>query len=100
MAAGISFWVHDVNTLRETRTQALLQFSFGSNKTLFCFLTVSRKIMNTPLMFAVYALLALVAVPATRELLRTTRENAKRARLIPIRIDQDQRRQFRDPRDR
>lgn len=56
--------------------------------------------MNTPLMFAVYALLALVAVPATRELLRTTRENAKRARLIPIRIDQDQRRQFRDPRDR
>lgn len=56
--------------------------------------------MNTPLMFAVYALLALVAVPATRELLRTARENAKRARLIPIRIEENQRRQYRDPRDR
>ena len=55
--------------------------------------------MNTPLMFAVYALLALVAVPATRELLRVARENAKQARLIPIRIDQNQRRQYRDPRD-
>jgi len=40
--------------------------------------------MNTPLMIAIYALLALIAVPATRELLRTARENAKRARLIPI----------------
>ncbi|MGA7817922.1 hypothetical protein [Caballeronia sp.] len=56
--------------------------------------------MNTPLMFAVYTLLALIAVPATRELLRAARENAKRARLVPIRIDDHKRRQSRDSMDR
>lgn len=56
--------------------------------------------MNTPLMFAVYTLLALIAVPATRELLRSARENAKRAQLIPIRIDERQRRRSRDLSDR
>jgi hypothetical protein len=52
--------------------------------------------MNTPLMFAVYALLGLIAVSATRELLRTARERAARARLIPIRIDERKTRQSRD----
>jgi Tfp pilus assembly protein FimT len=56
--------------------------------------------MNTPLMIAIYALLALIAVPATRELLRTARKNAKRARLIPIRIDERKNRQSRDSSDR
>jgi hypothetical protein len=56
--------------------------------------------MNTPLMIAIYALLALIAVPATRELLRAARENAKRARLVPIRIDDHKRRQSRDSMDR
>ncbi|SAL28654.1 hypothetical protein AWB64_02430 [Caballeronia sordidicola] len=52
--------------------------------------------MNTPLMFAIYALLGLIAVPATRELLRNARENAKRARLIPIRIDERKNRRSHD----
>jgi hypothetical protein len=55
--------------------------------------------MNTPLMFAVYALLALIAVPATRELLRTARERAARSRLIPVRIDERKKRQARDSAD-
>ncbi|CAH2813389.1 MAG: hypothetical protein CBCREVIR_3582 [Candidatus Burkholderia crenata] len=55
--------------------------------------------MNTPLMIAIYVLLALT-VPATRELLRTACENAKRARLIPIRIDERKNRQSRDSSDR
>jgi hypothetical protein len=49
--------------------------------------------MNTPLMFAVYVLVALIAVPATRELLRTARERAARSRLIPIRIEERRKRQ-------
>jgi hypothetical protein len=49
--------------------------------------------MNTPLMFAVYVLVALFAVPATRELLRTARERAARGRLIPIRIEERRNRQ-------
>ena len=56
--------------------------------------------MNTPLMIALYALLALIDVHATRELLRTARENAKRARLIPIRINERKNRQSRDFSDR
>jgi hypothetical protein len=59
-----------------------------------------EEVMNTPLMFAVYALLGLIAVPATRELLRTARERAARARLIPIRIDERKTRQSRDSMDR
>lgn len=46
--------------------------------------------MTTPLMFAVAALLALVSVPATREVLRRREQEAKK-RLVPIRINRDPR---------
>ncbi|SOE81365.1 hypothetical protein SAMN05446927_4644 [Caballeronia arationis] len=43
--------------------------------------------MNTPLMFALAMLLVLIAVPATRELLRAFRDDAAKKRLVPIRIE-------------
>jgi hypothetical protein len=49
--------------------------------------------MTTPLMFALATLLALVSVPATRELLRS-REQAAKKRLVPIRIERQ--RDYRD----
>ncbi|SAL75648.1 hypothetical protein [Caballeronia telluris] len=53
--------------------------------------------MNTPLMFALAMLLVLIAVPATRELLRAYRDDAAKKRLVPIRIES--RSDVRRPRD-
>jgi hypothetical protein len=46
--------------------------------------------MTTPLMFALATLVALISVPASRELLRLREQEAKK-RLIPIRIQRDPR---------
>lgn len=54
--------------------------------------------MNTPLTLALASLLALIAVPATRELLRAKRDQSARRRLVPIRIERANR--PRDPQDR
>ncbi|WP_250512815.1 hypothetical protein [Caballeronia sp. INDeC2] len=62
--------------------------------------------MSTPLLLALAALLVLIAVPASRDLLNAMRaeseRNAKR-RLVPVRIDDDRdvrARRMRDPHDR
>jgi hypothetical protein len=60
-------------------------------------LTTGESLMNTPLMFALAMLLVLIAVPATRELLRAYRDDAAKKRLVPIRIES--RSDVRRPRD-
>jgi hypothetical protein len=55
--------------------------------------------MSTPLLFALAALLMLIAIPATRDLFNAMRERAgrdARQRLVPIRIDHRRTRE-RDP---
>jgi hypothetical protein len=51
--------------------------------------------MATPLLLALAALLVLIAVPASRDLFNAMRERNERdakARLVPIRIDDDRQR--------
>jgi hypothetical protein len=60
-------------------------------------LSTGESLMNTPLMFALAMLLVLIAVPATRELLRAYRDDAAKKRLVPIRIES--RSDVRRPRD-
>jgi hypothetical protein len=50
-------------------------------------ITTGESLMNTPLTFALAMLLVLIAVPATRELLRAFRADAAKKRLVPIRIE-------------
>jgi Tfp pilus assembly protein FimT len=51
--------------------------------------------MATPLLLALAALLVLIAVPASRDMFNAMRERNERdakARMIPVRIDDDQQR--------
>jgi len=58
--------------------------------------------MSTPLLIALAALLALIAVPASRDFFNAMRGQSERdakPRLVPIRIDDDRDPRVRRPRD-
>ncbi|MDR5800498.1 hypothetical protein [Caballeronia sp. LZ001] len=61
-------------------------------------LILGTRLMSTPLMFALAALVSLIAVPASRELfnaMRAQSEEEARKRLIPIRVESNRDRRTR-----